>query len=68
MTLLAGIEVGVLVIKLSQLIPLSIAKRANPWYFVLFCGIRFELAGCVHRPIMGSDIRLRPNQTLISHT
>jgi hypothetical protein len=47
-------EAGVLVRKLSQLTPLSSAKRANPRYFILLCGISSELAGCVHRPIVDS--------------
>ncbi len=38
----------VLVRKLSQLTPLSKAKRANPRYCKLLCGISCELAGCVH--------------------
>ncbi len=41
--------------KLSQLTPLSKAKRANPRYFILLCGISSELAGCVHRPIVDSE-------------
>ncbi len=48
-------EAGVLVRKISQLTPLSQAKRANPRYFILLCGIRRELPGCVHRPIVDSE-------------
>ncbi len=62
-------EAGVLVRKLSQPTPLSQAKRANPSYFTMLCGISCELAGCVHRPIVDSrvhDSRLRPKQTLVS--
>ncbi len=33
-----GEQEGVLVRKLSQLTPLSKAKRANPRYFILLCG------------------------------
>jgi hypothetical protein len=32
---------------MSQLASLSYAKRANPRYIVLLCGISCELAGCV---------------------
>jgi hypothetical protein len=46
---------GVLARKLSQLIPLSEAKRANPRYFVLLCGIICDSAGRVHRPIVDSE-------------
>ncbi len=53
-------EAGVLIRKLSQLLPLRWAKWANPRYFILPCGISCELAGCVHR--------LRPIQTLVSYT
>jgi hypothetical protein len=49
-------EAGVLVRKLSQLIPLSSAKRG---YFIMFCGISCEKAGCVHRPIVDSESRCR---------
>jgi hypothetical protein len=38
-------EVEVLVRKLSKLSPLSSAKRANPWYFIMLCGIRCDLTG-----------------------
>ncbi len=51
----ASTEAGVLVRKLSQLTPLSSAKRANPRYFIMFCGISCELAGRVHRPIVDSE-------------
>ncbi len=40
-----GPEVGVLVRKLSQLSPLRSAKRVNPRYFIMLCGIRCELTG-----------------------
>jgi hypothetical protein len=45
-------EAGVLVRKFSQLTPLRQAKRANPRYFILLCGISCEIAGCVHWPIV----------------
>jgi hypothetical protein len=64
-------EAEVLVRKLSQLTPLSQAKRADPRYFIMLCGISCEKAGCVNRPIVDSqvhDSRLRPNQTLFSYT
>ncbi len=48
-------EAGVLVRKLSQLTPLSSAKRANPRYFITLCEISCELPGCVHRPIVDSE-------------
>jgi hypothetical protein len=48
-------QAGVLVRKLSQLTPLSQAKRANLRYFIKLCGISCELAGCVHRPIVDSE-------------
>jgi hypothetical protein len=48
-------EAGVFVRKLSQLTPLSYAKRANPRYFILLCEVSCELAGCVHRPIVYSE-------------
>jgi hypothetical protein len=47
-------EAGVLVKKLSQLTPLSSAKRAKPKYFIMLCGISCELVSCVHRPIVDS--------------
>ncbi len=50
-------EAGVLVRKLSQLelTRLSLAKRANPRYFILLCGISCELAGCVQWPTVDSE-------------
>jgi hypothetical protein len=48
-------EAGVLVRKSSQLTSLSLAKRANPRYFIQLCGISCELAGCVNRPIVDSE-------------
>jgi hypothetical protein len=60
-----SIEAGVLVRKLSQLTSLSLAKRANPRYFIQLCGISCQLAGCVNRV---HDSRLMPNQTLVSYT
>ncbi len=48
-------EAEVLVRKLSQLNPLSKAKRAK--VFKMLCGISCELAGCVHRPIVDSESR-----------
>ncbi len=51
-------ETGVLVRKLSQLTLLSLAKWANPRYFILLCGISCELASCVHRPIVDSEYRI----------
>jgi hypothetical protein len=55
-------EAGVLIRKLSQLTPLRSAKRANPRYFIMLCGISCELAGCVHRPIMDSEsAEAKPN-------
>jgi hypothetical protein len=33
----------------------QLAKRANPRYFILLCGISCELAGCVCRPIVDSS-------------
>jgi hypothetical protein len=53
---------GVLVRKLIRLTPLSSAKRANPRYFIRFCGINYELASCVHRPIVYSE------STIAGHT
>jgi hypothetical protein len=57
-------DAGVLVSKLSQLTPLSKAKRDNPMYFMLLYGISCELAGCVrtYRGLRVHDSRLRPNQ------
>ncbi len=48
-------EAEVLVRKLSQLTPLSYAKRANLRYFIRLFGISCELAGCLHLPIMDSE-------------
>jgi hypothetical protein len=48
-------EAVVLVRKLNQLIPLSLAKRANHRYFIVLCGISCELASCVHWPIVDSE-------------
>jgi hypothetical protein len=47
-------DASVLVRKLSQLNPLSLAKRDNPRYFILRYGISCELAGCVQRPTVDS--------------
>ncbi len=48
-------DAGVLVRKLSQLTPLTLAKRANPRYFIMLCGISCELDGCVHWPFVDSE-------------
>jgi hypothetical protein len=50
-----GSEAGVLVRKLSQLTPLSQAKRANPRYFIMLFEMSCELAGCEHWPIVDSE-------------
>jgi hypothetical protein len=48
-------EAGVLVRKLSKLTPLSEAKVAYPRYLIMLCEISFELAGCLHQPIVDSS-------------
>ncbi len=48
-------KAGVLVRKLSQVTPLSLAKRAIPRYFIMLCGTSCELASCVHWPIVDSE-------------
>jgi hypothetical protein len=58
-------EAGVLVRNLSQLTPLSYAKRAIS-YFILLCRISCELAA-VYTGLFFHDSRLRPNQTLVSY-
>ncbi len=57
--------------KIESANPAQLAKRANPRYFILLCGISCELAGYVHRPIVDSESMIAgwgQTKTLVSYT